>query len=227
MPTNLGSLELSPLSGRIYLALRLLLCFASAVVVFITSYLLYARYHYLEGGYYGEGQHHTLAKLQDLRSKIEAYRQINGKLPAKPDDLAIVYGDGIWRFGQDSDDFDVWGRLLQYRVTDDGYELFSYGRDGKPGGTGPDADLYLYCYETSSRWGEKPTFWQYLTAARIGNDIQVTCLLAGVFAFLLGLSFSKGWPGQDRYLEEVLALNFVTAACCILFAIVVNFLISR
>ena len=38
---------------------------------------------------------------------------------------------------------DPWGRSYGYRALDgDSYELVSFGRDGRPGGAGEDADLY-------------------------------------------------------------------------------------
>jgi general secretion pathway protein G len=38
---------------------------------------------------------------------------------------------------------DPWGRPFVYRLADsaDGFEILSLGRDGKPGGTGEDADI--------------------------------------------------------------------------------------
>lgn len=37
---------------------------------------------------------------------------------------------------------DPWGRAYQYRLeADDRLVIFSYGKDGQPGGTGPNADI--------------------------------------------------------------------------------------
>jgi len=41
---------------------------------------------------------------------------------------------------------DGWGNLFIYRIpavwSDEDYDVISYGRDGKPGGEGEDADIY-------------------------------------------------------------------------------------
>ncbi len=79
---------------------------------------------------------------------------------------------------------DGWGGPFQYRVTGDSYELFSYGRDGLPGGSGLDADVYPGSYT----WAEYPTLEElpgFLTMffAWSSAGMPILCALAGVAIF--------------------------------------------
>src|SRR5690242_1708670 len=98
------------------------------------------------------------------------------------------------------------GRPFQYWLECDRYVLFSYGRNGKLGGTGLDADLH----HERDRVLERFTLWEF-TTARETRGIVFGCVVAGVIAFPLCLLRSKGRPGDQFGLAKVLAINAVTA----------------
>ena len=74
----------------------------------------------------------STAMLKQLKGELEVYKISNPQYP--PSLQGIV---------TDKDQNDAFGNPIQYRVTDGGraYELMSFGADGKPGGTGVDADI--------------------------------------------------------------------------------------
>lgn len=73
----------------------------------------------------------TKAKLEGLKGDLTVYQVSNNQYPASLQDV-------------DSQDLDDgFGNPIQYRLTygGRGFELLSYGADGKPGGTGAAADI--------------------------------------------------------------------------------------
>ena len=93
----------------------------------------------------------TVAKAQvDAFSKaLDAYRIDVGRYPTTEQGLAALVNapanEGKWRgpyLGKSVPD-DPWGRPYLYRspATTKEFEIISYGKDGKPGGTAEDADI--------------------------------------------------------------------------------------
>jgi general secretion pathway protein G len=91
----------------------------------------------------------ALGQIDALRKAVDAYWLDTGHFPAMEHGLAALVvmpdGESKWRgpYLQRSVPPDPWGNPYVYRVpgsTGD-YDLFSYGKDGKPGGEGEDADL--------------------------------------------------------------------------------------
>ena len=79
----------------------------------------------------------TRDSISRIAQVIEDYRTQNGALPATLADIPRLRGVPANALS------DRWNRPIQYQLRDNGtYELFSWGRDGRPGGTGFDADLY-------------------------------------------------------------------------------------
>ncbi|HEX5323893.1 MAG TPA: type II secretion system protein GspG [Capsulimonadaceae bacterium] len=86
-------------------------------------------------------RYYTWDKLRVADSAIDDYRNKHGTLPAS---FAVLCSskdleDQICQF--DGTLLDGWHRPFQYRVTGGDYIVISYGRDGKGGGIGLDADL--------------------------------------------------------------------------------------
>ncbi len=76
----------------------------------------------------------TVTSIGETNARMNIYMQQQRSPPAKLDDLpkSDGYANSI---------VDGWGRPLLYTLRDDGYELTSFGKDRKPGGTAADADL--------------------------------------------------------------------------------------
>jgi general secretion pathway protein G len=74
----------------------------------------------------------TRAKLNSLKEPIYIYQMRNSALPQS---LAQAEAE---------DTKDAWGKEVEYRVMDGrGYEIRSMGGDGRPGGSGADADIVV------------------------------------------------------------------------------------
>jgi hypothetical protein len=75
----------------------------------------------------------TIGEIAQLAGAIEMHRIETGELPASLGDLELATELAT----------DAWGHAYAYARSEDGssYTLASYGSDGKPGGTGADADI--------------------------------------------------------------------------------------
>jgi general secretion pathway protein G len=79
------------------------------------------------------------AQIDALEKALDTYRLENRRYPSAEEGLAAI-GPYLKKAVPN----DPWGRPYVYRVGTKGdYELFSYGRDGKSGGVGDDADIGL------------------------------------------------------------------------------------
>ncbi len=186
-------------SGR--LTARLLLSLATAVLVFVTTYYCAWKMYYLR---HGTEQYRTRRDLNRLGNEIEEYRQIRGKLPEKLQDLEIV-DEGVFPKNEAGQAIDIWNNPYQYEVKDGNYQLFSFGRDGKPGGVGLDADQYAG--QTRLPF---PTLAQF-TALPDTFGTFVTCLLTGLIVFPICLFQGREKPGQKLSLSGILGRNALTA----------------
>ncbi len=96
------------------------------------------------------------AQIDSLEKALDQYRldtrhypQALEALNSKPDNEANWSGPYLKK----SVPNDPWGRPYVYRVpgTKGDYDLYSLGRDGKPGGTGEDADIGIETQVTYNR----------------------------------------------------------------------------
>jgi len=78
------------------------------------------------------------AQIDALEKAVDQYRLDNRRYPTSEEGLAAVQP-----YLKKTLPNDPWGRPYVYRVPGEKaeYEVLSYGRDGKPGGTGEDADI--------------------------------------------------------------------------------------
>jgi Type II secretion system (T2SS), protein G len=201
--------EMNYPEGR--LVVRLLLSFATALVVFVTAYFCAWRTFYM---FHGLDQQLTRQSLIKLRDDIEKYKETHGKLPERLEDLDVVK-KGFIRQNDAGQAVDGWRHPFAYEVDDGEYRLFSYGRDGEPGGEGLDADLY------PGRHTGHITLWQYATYPGTFS-IFVMCALAGLIAFPICLLQGREVAGEKSSLLRILWRNGLTA----LFAVVVAVMIG-
>ncbi len=78
------------------------------------------------------------AQISAMSTTVEAYYMENGKYPENLNQLVGKYGL------RESQLKDPWGNEIVFRRPGEGgrdFDLISHGRDGKPGGTGNDADI--------------------------------------------------------------------------------------
>ena len=78
------------------------------------------------------------AQIDSLEKAIDQYRLDNRRYPTSEEGLAAVQP-----YLKKTLPNDPWGRSYVYRTPGEKgeYSVVSYGRDGKPGGTGEDADI--------------------------------------------------------------------------------------
>ncbi len=78
----------------------------------------------------------TRTAIGETHYRIYLFAEKNGKLPQQLSDLPV-------REGYLNRTTDEWGRPLIYEIDDAGIiTLGSFGRDGKSGGSGDDADIF-------------------------------------------------------------------------------------
>jgi general secretion pathway protein G len=192
-------------SGR--LTARLLLSLATAVLVFVTAYFCAWKMYYLRHGL----EYQTTRSFLDLlSSEVEEYRQSHGKLPDRLEDLEVVK-DQEFPKNEAGQAMDYWRNPFQYEVQDDKYEIYSYGRDGKPGGIGLDADLFA---------GGRlpfPTLLQFATLPDAFGTFML-CLLSGLVAFPICLLHGMEKPGKKLSLLVILWRNALTAVFALIIA---------
>lgn len=87
-------------------------------------------------------------QMGNLRVAVQLFYVDVGRFPSAAEGLngllQAPQGAVNWRgpyIDKEGGLFDPWGRRYELRSTDAGFEIFTYGRDGKPGGEGEDADL--------------------------------------------------------------------------------------
>jgi general secretion pathway protein G len=93
------------------------------------------------------------AQIEMLGTALDAYRLDNGHYPTTQQGLGALWQmptvdpPSNWRgpYTRKPIPFDPWGAAYIYlcpgQVNPNGYDLLTYGADGKPGGTGEDADI--------------------------------------------------------------------------------------
>ena len=85
-------------------------------------------------------QNETNGVLRDIDEAMQKYLLTHHNPPASLSDLNHAeHFTNPWPNSKKL--CDDWGRPYHYRVIGNNYEIFSYGRDGKPGGEGSDLDL--------------------------------------------------------------------------------------
>lgn len=98
---------------------------------------------------FGKGQHEAAkAQVASIEQGLDKFRLDTGRYPNTQEGLnALVTNPGIEKWDgpyvKNSILLDPWKRPYQYQSpgTRGEYDLFSYGRDGSPGGEGQDKDI--------------------------------------------------------------------------------------
>lgn len=84
------------------------------------------------------------AQIQTLAGKLQQYEMDTGSLPGSLEALVAADAPGwLGPYAKPSELSDPWNRAFDYRVPGSGraFDLASFGKDGKPGGTSVDADI--------------------------------------------------------------------------------------
>ena len=89
------------------------------------------------------------AQIDAIEKALDQYRLDTRRLPTTEQGLAVLVNrpanEPNWNgpYLKKTAPSDPWGRPYVYRVPGEKkeFDLYSFGRDGKPGGTGDDADI--------------------------------------------------------------------------------------
>jgi len=157
----------------------------------------------------------TRAIFKELQDAVEQQRSATGVLPAALDNLAEVKER---RFDTDNNGrvVDAWGHAFVYSQTDDGYEIWSYGRDGRAGGVGLDADV---CADGRGYDNSLPTLRQF-ALERNTRGILGACLASGLLAAVTYLLLSRKQRDEQGAVGNVLANMLGTLLFSVLVAAV-------
>ncbi|MBV9850562.1 MAG: type II secretion system protein GspG [Armatimonadetes bacterium] len=157
-----------------WLALRLII--SGLFGVTIAWLALLAGLHTARSSVLTFPQQITRHDLSRINQAITAYRQMKHTLPRSLGELESRTGNSL-RLE------DGWGHPFVYIVVGSRYQVISYGRDGKPGGTGLDTDLTS---DNINPPGAELTLHQFLTLPETQGMVMTACL-SGVLAGLLCL----------------------------------------
>jgi len=193
--------------------LRLL---AAAAVGVATTGIAFVCAYFNQSGHsnYWDLQWSTRLTLDEIEKVIEAHRRASGRWPATLAEVDEVRSHSRFR-AEGREVVDWWGNAYQYRVEDDRITLYSFGRDGRPGGDGLDADIYP---TSTGRSSSQPTLRQFAFDLPTGG-IWSACGLAGVCAALVCLL-----PSRNLSRAEFLARVAATAVGAVVAAVAISYL---
>lgn len=88
-------------------------------------------------------------QIDSLRKATDTFRMDVGRFPRAEEGLSVLMkkpeGAPRWNgpYLKGAVPLDPWGNAYVYRIPNNGqdYEIVSYGKDGRPGGEGEDADV--------------------------------------------------------------------------------------
>jgi type II secretory pathway pseudopilin PulG len=154
-------------------------------------------------------QSETRMFLREIDQGIILYQQQSNALPNSLEQLhAFTNNDNMYflqNFIENNGGFiDAWHHPFIYSKEGTNFLVTSYGRDGKPGGRGPDADLTDKKPRPSETW---PTFSQFLGNERF-HGIIVSSIVCGILAGLLSF-LTVRVPGLTRRGMTILALSLL------------------
>jgi general secretion pathway protein G len=94
----------------------------------------------------------TKAQLEMFSTALDSFNLDVGRYPTNSEGLSVLWIKTKDIRGYDGPylpkpaNADAWGNPYTYKITSDdhGYNIFSYGKDGKEGGEGKDADISLW-----------------------------------------------------------------------------------
>lgn len=123
--------------------------------------------------------------LRDIKQTIDDYQRDANSLPQSLAELRPLYrGDDRLTWDEQSNPLDAWGRPLVYSVDGPNFVLSSFGRDGKPGGVGLDADLIIGRGEPKEF---QVPFRQFILH-KPARGVVITCLAGGGVVFFISMT---------------------------------------
>ena len=113
------------------------------VVVLIGGIVAFAATRILGGGDRAK-VNLARAQVQTLAEKVQQFESDTGTLPGSLAELVRSDASGwLGPYAKEAELKDPWNHAWEYKAPGDdrAFDLLSYGKDGKPGGTSVDADI--------------------------------------------------------------------------------------
>lgn len=211
--------------------IRLIISAAVGLSVFIISCFAVWRMspdtlmnnHYIEAS--------TRSLIRDLNMRIAERMENGGTLPQSPRELTALAphseraGLKAVRHGVP---VDYWGCPLFYSVHGTSYTLKSYGRDGKPGGSGFDRDLdasnttQSLDFTNPATWANPPmpSLRQFLFELPSGGMV-LSCVLSGYIAFLATLALVRPEKLAKSHVKGLALSIALTVLATVFFAAII------
>ena len=194
---------------------RLLISLLVGVAMAVMTYLC-AWFEMRDATGYRWPHERTYQTLRTLQTALDEEHKTHQSYPAKLDGLKEAHAEWI-RFEETDEVLDGWERPIQYQPTGNAYALFSLGRDGRPGGSGLDADLNVGDLPTGKESIYPlppvgiPTLWQFTFDFQETRGVFLGCGLAGLFAAVACFS---SWPKSEKKpIFSLIKLACTLAAC--------------
>lgn len=184
------------------------------IVVFITS-VLASWIHLREPGVGSMTQRSTQMMLTSLAGDLHEDHAEHG---AWPESICEWHEDWCHEGNELGDG---WQRPFVYSAHDDGFELYSLGRDGRPGGIGLDADLYSdHRRDVAARL----PFRQFFHDTPTGGN-RVFCMLIAVIAAVqyLSMTFSERDTASANPRQGIVLATLVIVSATVLAFLVTPF----
>lgn len=197
-------------AGSRSIVLGLVMAFSTALLVFVLVYLAaWAEMRqFIAMGDIGSSRITSMRNdFVLIRRELSDYFHLHKHYPDSLDQVPYLKGS---RF------HDAWGNEYQYSKTASGYRLLSLGRDGKPGGTGLDADIDS---ENCDGMLVQPTLSQFLFEAVGSRTLFTIAILAGCCAGMACFIASGPRKVTARALLASIILSTVGAVFVSLFLV--------
>jgi hypothetical protein len=173
--------------GQKHLPLRLVIAVGVGIFISVISiYVAWANAGNAKTAWFE--QHLTQGFLREIHYALVLYQQKSNALPSSLEQFRAFTNDDNVPFSSIFLDpnggfWDAWHHPFIYSRDGTNFLVTSYGRDGKPGGRGPDADLTDKNPRPKEAW---PTFGQFLHNERFGGMIA-SSIICGILAAFLSL----------------------------------------
>ncbi|HEX4071518.1 MAG TPA: type II secretion system protein GspG, partial [Planctomycetaceae bacterium] len=206
------------------LAANVLMAFFYSTILFVIVYA--SAWQGLSGNYQNRPrQYESFNIVTEVISAVQNFQKAHGRLPANLTDKEV--SAKLWlvqgRLDPKAGPLDAWGHPLHYEVKGDKFTVVSYGRDGRPGGVGIDADLGgpgargAFILTNAPNVGPlpPPTFEQFLTTRDneeiAGSSVVMWATLCGICAFgLMFATSSQLWWLAFRNLSRAVVGRLLT-----------------
>ncbi len=161
-------------------------------------------------------------QLRQIAGALDEYAQENGRYPTRLSELG-GRGDGWLSLDGSGRLLDPWDNPYVYEPSDGRPTVISYGQDGKPGGMGIYADIYM---DRPRFQATRPTLQQFMFDLPSGKSAAWISAISAVLAVVLQYSRSKPREGAKSPKAALLASALAVTIAAVVFSFALNLLHS-